>query len=56
MRDKAGIVLTSKNGSGRATSSLCSAGHHGKERRIDVHTMEKGVGGGQTAGVNGERM
>lgn len=42
VRDKPWIVLTSKKGSGRATSSLCNARHHGRERRSEVHTMETG--------------
>lgn len=42
VREQARIVLTIEKGSGRAASSPCNAGHHGRERRIDMHTMEKG--------------
>lgn len=50
LRAQTQIVLTSGGGSGRAASSLYYAGHHGRERRIDTHTMGRAWGG---VGVTG---
>lgn len=44
MRDEGRIVLTSEEGSGRATSFLCSVVHYGSEGGVNAHTMEKEVG------------
>lgn len=60
LRAQTQIVLTSGGGSGRAASSLYYAGHHGRERRIDAHTMGRawgGVGGDGGGGLlDGWRM
>lgn len=52
LRAQTQIVLTSGGGSGRAASSLHNAGHHGRERRIDIHTMGQ-AWDGDGVGVTG---
>lgn len=38
--------IVPKEGSGKATSSRCCGGHHGRERRNCTHTIEKELEGG----------